>query len=168
MTGGASHCELFWDLPGWAHYLRRLGSFSRMVWFDKRGTGLSERELSTTAVEARMLDIGYVMDAVGVERAVVVGKSEGAPMSALFAATFPDRVERLVLAAGMGYGGAVPSLPALVESASTLWGTGIAMQAMWAHGITDMDLLARIERSMGTPTAMGALARITRSTHTNA
>jgi class 3 adenylate cyclase len=161
VTGGASNCELFWELPGWAHYLRRLGSFSRMVWFDKRGTGLSDRDVSTTAVEARMLDIGVVMDAVGMERAVLVGMSEGSLMSALFAATFPERVDGLVLMCGMAHGGAVPLLEALAASASELWGTGTALAMMWAHGIADDQLLGRIERSMGTPTAMARLARIT-------
>ena len=161
VTGGASNCELFWELPGWAHYLRRLGSFSRMVWFDKRGTGLSDRDVSTTAVEARMLDIGVVMDAVGMERAVLVGMSEGSLMSALFAATFPERVDGLVLMSGMTHGGAVPLLEPLAASASELWGTGTALAMMWAHGIADDQLLGRIERSMGTPTAMARLARIT-------
>ena len=90
VTGGASHLELFWDLPGWAHLIRRVGSFSRLVWFDKRGTGLSDRDGGTSSLEARMLDIGAVMDAVGLDTAVLVGMSEGAAMAALFAAAFPN------------------------------------------------------------------------------
>lgn len=161
VNGGASHIELFWELPGWAHLIRRVGSFSRLVWFDKRGTGLSDRDVGSTTLEQRMLDICAVMEAVGTERAFLVGMSEGAAMAALFAATFPERVERLALAAGLTHGDANSLNENLPELALELWGSGFALEAMWARGIADTALLARIERAMGTPTSIAALARAT-------
>lgn len=161
VSGGASHIEPFWELPGWAHLVRRVGSFSRLVWFDKRGTGLSDREVGSTTVEQRMLDICAVMDATGMDRAVLVGMSEGAAMAALFAATFPERVERLALVAGLTHGDANALNDQLPELALEMWGSGLALESMWARGVTDTALLAQIERAMGTPTSMAALARAT-------
>ncbi len=159
IPGGGSHLELFWDLPGWAHLIRRAGSFSRLVWFDKRGTGLSDRDGGASSLEVRMLDIGAVMDAAGFDTAVLVGMSEGAAMAALFAAAFPERVERLALVAGPSHAGAIPTNDQLPALALEIWGSGVALEAMWARGITDTALLARIERAMGTPTSMAAMAR---------
>ncbi len=92
----ASNLELQWQEPQQARYLQRLASFSRLVMFDKRGTGLSDRTGIAT-LEERMDDLRAVMDAVGLERAVVFGTSEGGAMSLLFAATYPQRVQALVL-----------------------------------------------------------------------
>jgi class 3 adenylate cyclase len=94
-----SHVEARWDLPGYAHYLARLSSFSRLISFDKYGTGLSDpipsRELPP--LEDWMDDVTTVMDAVGIERAAVMGAGEGSPMAELFAATYPERTSALVL-----------------------------------------------------------------------
>jgi pimeloyl-ACP methyl ester carboxylesterase len=99
VQGWISHLEYGWEDPAIAHLLRRLASFSRLILFDKRGTGLSDRvsvtELPT--LEERMDDVRAVMDAVGSERAALMGISEGGPMSALFAATYPERTSALVL-----------------------------------------------------------------------
>lgn len=161
ITGTASHIELFWEIPGWARTMRRLASFSRFVWFDKRGTGLSDRSIDASSLEARMEDIRAVLDAAGMDRAVLVGSSESAAMAVLFAATFPERVERLVVLAGWAFDpeGAERSaiLAGLMESS---WGTGVVLEALWARGVTDFDLLGRIERAMGTPTSMAAVARV--------
>lgn len=91
-----SNLELQWQEPQQARYLQRLASFSRLVMFDKRGTGLSDRSGIAT-LEERMDDLRAVMDAVGLERAVVFGTSEGGAMSLLFAATYPARVQALIL-----------------------------------------------------------------------
>ena len=97
VPGFVSHVELIWEEPAIARFLRRLASFSRLIVFDKRGQGLSDRLGRPPTLEESMDDLGAVMDAAGSERAAVFGISEGGPMSALFAATYPDRVSSLVL-----------------------------------------------------------------------
>ncbi len=99
VMGWVSHLEYFWEEPHFAAFLNRLASFSRLILFDKRGTGLSDRvplsELPT--LEQRMEDVNAVMDAVGSERAVLIGVSEGGPMCSLFAATYPEKTTALVM-----------------------------------------------------------------------
>jgi class 3 adenylate cyclase/alpha-beta hydrolase superfamily lysophospholipase len=95
--GMFSHCELFWEDPEMAHFLRSLGEFARVVQCDKRGTGMSDAIPGIPTLEDRMDDIRLVMDAVGMERAAFLGESEGGPTACLFAATYPDRVSSLVL-----------------------------------------------------------------------
>ena len=85
-----------WEWPALASFYRRLASMGRLILFDKRGTGLSDRVWGIASLEERMDDVRAVMDAAGVERAAVVGVSEGGPMCALFAATHPDRTLALV------------------------------------------------------------------------
>ena len=85
-----------WEWPALASFYRRLASMGRLILFDKRGTGLSDRVLGIASLEERMDDVRAVMDAAAVERAVVVGVSEGGPMCALFAATHPARTLALV------------------------------------------------------------------------
>jgi class 3 adenylate cyclase len=97
VPGFVSHVELVWEEPTIARFLRRLASFSRLIVFDKRGQGLSDRPGRPPSLEESMDDLGAVMDAAGSERAAVFGISEGGPMSALFAATYPARVSSLVL-----------------------------------------------------------------------
>src|SRR5215204_5532851 len=92
-----SHLEYAWEEPGYARYLRRLAAFSRLILFDKRGTGLSDRAAGIAPLEERMDDVRAVMDAAGSERAVLLGVSESAPLACLFAATFPERTAALVL-----------------------------------------------------------------------
>lgn len=99
VMGWVSHLEYFWKEPQFAAFLDRLASFSRLILFDKRGTGLSDRvplnELPT--LEQRMDDVRAVMDAVGSESAVLFGVSEGGPMCSLFAATYPERTKGIVM-----------------------------------------------------------------------
>jgi class 3 adenylate cyclase len=97
VPGWISHVEHMWEDPRIAHYLRRLASFSRLIIFDKRGTGLSDRGVAMPSLEQRMDDVRAVMDSVGSERAAVIGVSEGGVMCALFAATYPERTTALVL-----------------------------------------------------------------------
>ncbi|WP_165546323.1 alpha/beta fold hydrolase [Kribbella soli] len=97
VSGFISHLELDWADPRHAHFLHRLGSFGRLIRFDKRGTGMSDRPSGIPDVETRMHDVLAVMDAVGSRRAVLVGYSEGGPMSILGAAAHPERVAGLVL-----------------------------------------------------------------------
>ena len=95
--GFFSHLEVDWDHPASRHIIERLSSFSRLIRFDKRGTGLSDRSVGMPDFEARMDDMRAVMDAAGSERAVLFGYSEGGPMCVLFAATYPARSQALVL-----------------------------------------------------------------------
>ena len=99
VMGWTSHIELMWAEPSLARFLTRLSSFSRLILFDKRGMGLSDRVSPEhlPSLEVRMDDARAVMDAVGSERAVVFGVSEGCPMATLFAATYPERTVALVL-----------------------------------------------------------------------
>ena len=91
-----SNVEHFWDEPDFARWLRRLGSFARVLMFDKRGTGLSDRVSELPGLEERIEDLRGVMDAVGLEKAALMGLSEGGSLAALFAATYPHRCEALV------------------------------------------------------------------------
>jgi class 3 adenylate cyclase len=95
--GTMSHVELFWEDPLCAHFLEQLASFSRLILFDKRGCGLSDRVAGQPTLEQRIDDVRAVMDAVGSERAAIFGESEGGPMSMLFAATYPQRTTALIL-----------------------------------------------------------------------
>ncbi|HJR58878.1 MAG TPA: alpha/beta fold hydrolase [Vicinamibacterales bacterium] len=99
VMGWVSHLEYFWNEPSFARFLSRLASMSRLILFDKRGTGLSDavavHELPT--LEQRMDDVRAVMDAAGSEQAVLLGVSEGGPMCALFAATYPEKTEALIM-----------------------------------------------------------------------
>jgi pimeloyl-ACP methyl ester carboxylesterase len=97
VPGFVSHVELIWEEPEIARFLRRLSSFARLIVFDKRGQGLSDRPGRPSTLEESMDDLRAVLDAAGSRRAAVVGISEGGPMSALFAASCPDRVGALVL-----------------------------------------------------------------------
>jgi pimeloyl-ACP methyl ester carboxylesterase len=97
VAGFVSHLMLDWTEPRHAHFLDRLGSFSRLIRFDKRGTGMSDRPPGLPDLERRMDDVRAVLDAARSERAVLFGYSEGGPMSILFAATYPERVAGLVI-----------------------------------------------------------------------
>jgi DNA-binding winged helix-turn-helix (wHTH) protein len=99
VMGWVSHLEYFWAEPSFGHFLRKLASFSRLILFDKRGTGLSDRVPLTAlpTLEQRMDDVRAVMDATGSRRAAILGISEGGPMSALFAATYPEKTLALIM-----------------------------------------------------------------------
>jgi pimeloyl-ACP methyl ester carboxylesterase len=97
VMGWVSHLEYYWREPSFARFLRRLAGFSRLILFDKRGTGLSDPVTEMPTLEQRMDDVRAVLDAVGSKRAALLGVSEGGPMCALFAATYPNRTEALVM-----------------------------------------------------------------------
>jgi len=127
VPGWITHVELGWDDPAEAAFRRRLASFSRLILFDKRGTGLSDRVPvdQLPILEERMDDVRAVMDAVGSERAALMGISEGGAMSALFAATYPERTAALVLYGSFARAGAAllspEELDARLEALERNW-----------------------------------------------
>lgn len=126
VPGFVSHVELIWEMPPAARIIERLASFSRLIMFDKRGTGLSDPVDGSPTLEERIDDLRAVMEAAGSSQAVVVGVSEGVPMSILFAATHPEMVSALVLYGGMARSTWAPDYPwatptdALLESSAEL------------------------------------------------
>lgn len=133
VPGFFSHLEHDWENPRFARFNHALGSFSRLICFDKRGTGLSDRSVGVPHLEERIDDIRAVLDAAGSKRAFLCGTSEGGPMSLLFAATYPDRIAGLILVGA--YARAVGSVtayddPAAAERAvEETWGTGKGLEA---------------------------------------
>src|ERR1700758_3398884 len=97
VLGFVSNIELFWEMQEWVDIFTRLAAFSRLILFDKRGTGLSDRDVGIATLEERMDDVRAAMDAAGSERAALFGSSEGGAMSILFAATYPQRAQALIL-----------------------------------------------------------------------
>ena len=153
-----SHCELFWDDPPMAHFLEELGTFARVVQFDKRGTGMSDAVAGIPTLEQRMDDVRIVTEAVGIDRFVLLGESEGGPMSCLFAATYPDRVDKLILYAPLFSFSARPDfpnaiapehIPAWIESLAVQWGEGLLSEFALPSRSGDASarqLCARFER----------------------
>ncbi len=97
VPGWISNIDVLWEEPTMERFLRRLASFSRLILFDKRGTGLSDRVTDTPTLEERMDDVRAVMDAVGSKQAALLRYSEGGSMCALFAATYPKRTTGLIM-----------------------------------------------------------------------
>jgi class 3 adenylate cyclase/pimeloyl-ACP methyl ester carboxylesterase len=169
-----SHLEARWDLPGYAHYIRRLCSFSRLISFDKYGMGLSDpipsKELPL--LEDWMDDVSAVMDAVGLERAVIMGAGEASPMAELFAATYPERTEALVVANGTARISAAPGYeigapPALQERfismAEESWGRGdmaAAINPSIAGDSAALEAWGRFFRLSASPATAAAVMRM--------
>jgi class 3 adenylate cyclase/pimeloyl-ACP methyl ester carboxylesterase len=97
VQGACTHLDVYWELPAFRRYCERLGSFCRLILFDKRGMGMSDRVPGGTPLDVRMDDIRAVMDAVGSDSAAVMGESEGGPLAILFAAAHPERTRMLIL-----------------------------------------------------------------------
>jgi pimeloyl-ACP methyl ester carboxylesterase/class 3 adenylate cyclase len=167
IPGFVSNVELLWDIPKWADMFDRFSSLGRLVFFDKRGTGCSDRTLGTGSAEDRMDDARAVADAAGIEQAVVIGLSEGGPLAILFAAAFPERVRSLVLwgtfariLRGPDY--EMGQDPAVVDGFISYvrdqWGTGHALEAFVSGADDEMlKVMARYERQTASP---GAAAEI--------
>jgi class 3 adenylate cyclase/pimeloyl-ACP methyl ester carboxylesterase len=170
-----SHVELAWQVPSSVKLIERLSSFSRLIRFDKRGTGMSDRVEGVPTLETRMDDVRAVMDAAGSEKAALLGASEGGPMSALFAATYPDRCWALVLFGTYASGRPAPDYPwaasdeefrAELEEAR-VWGTSqnaraIADALAPTSSEEDRAALATLLRQSASPGAVAALDRMNR------
>lgn len=140
-------------LPGYTQILRRMARFSRVVTFDKRGQGLSDRLADVPSLEDRIDDVRAVMDAIGSRRAVLVGFSEGASMSVLFATTYPDRVSHLVLFGGLArIADLFPPSFSPAEADERLanlvkrWGSGSFLANVFASEASNPDAAARIAK----------------------
>ena len=138
IPGWVSHLDLYWEEPSVVRFFQRLASFSRLIVFDKRGIGLSDPVAvsSMPTMEERMDDVRAVLDAVGSERAAVLGQGYGSPIAMLFAATHPERTFKLVLYA--------PSAKAGLRTDNYPWGATPEQQAGWeeAHGAWGTDEFA--------------------------
>jgi class 3 adenylate cyclase len=163
--GFISHVEMNWELPYWVNIFRRLSQFSRVIVFDKRGTGLSDRVGGWPTLEERMDDIRAVMDAAGSEQAALIGISEGGPMCMMFAALYPERASALVLrgtaprfAAGRDWpwGWNAEDATARLDLAEQEWGTGTVLPN-FIQGLSDDDAAqeetGRFERFAASPGA---------------
>ena len=133
-SGADSHLEVFWEEPSVARYLSRLASFSRLIVFDKRGVGMSDHVEGVPTLEERMDDVRAVMDAAGASSAALLGMSEGGAISAMFAATYPERVTALVLlgmASRCWYSpGFDPDDPAVIAFIDEHWGDGSSIESL--------------------------------------
>ena len=170
VPGWFSNVESNWESPFMAYFFDRLSSFARVITFDKRGTGLSDPVAVTSppTLEERMDDVRAVMDAVGSERAVPVGLSEGGPMSALFAATYPDRTSALVLTGTFARVASADDYPigldadvvrGIVDVLVANWGDGLIVQFA-APSMDSEEYRKRVgeyERSSASPGMVRAL-----------
>ena len=172
IVGFVSHLDLAWETPPFSAMFRHLATCGRLILFDKRGVGLSDRGAAVPTLEDRMDDVRAVMDAVGSERAALVGLSEGGPMSLLFAATYPERVTSLVLWSTFARIGAAPDYPlGLTDEVldrtyrriDEHWGSGRTIRAVVVQDAPDDPALlqqwGRYERSAASPTTAIACLR---------
>jgi pimeloyl-ACP methyl ester carboxylesterase len=160
VPGLFSHIDFLHELPGYTAFLRRLSNFARVVTFDKRGQGLSDRIDGAPSLEERMDDLRAIMDVIGSRRAVLLGVSEGCPMSMLFAATYPERVSHLILFGGFAC--AAERMPedvwqSHVEQALKSWGTGETMRNVAPSRASNPEAVtqfAKYERLSSSPGAL--------------
>ncbi len=172
VPGWVSNVDVAWEDPDLAGFYRRLARFSRLILFDKRGTGLSDRVPELPSLEVRMDDVRAVMDAAGSERAAVCGWSEGGPMSALFAATCPERTAALIMVGSFPRAMAAPDYPfgrteaqldAFLAEIEHDWGGPVGIEARAPSRVHDAGFRrrwARYLRASASPAAAAALLRM--------
>ena len=169
--GFVSNIQHYWAAASMAHFLERLASFARVITFDKRGTGLSDRELDTPCptLEDRTDDIRAVMDAVGAKKAALFGFSEGASMAVLFAATYPERCHSLILFGPMEkFATWCPTeekFQTVMQYMDNAWGSG-GITPFVAPSLAEDEVfkewVAGYERLGASPRAAMAIARMNR------
>jgi pimeloyl-ACP methyl ester carboxylesterase len=163
VPGFVSNIEHYWEMPRVPDLLERLGSFARVVIFDKRGTGLSDPVAGPPPLEQRMDDMQAVMDAAGVERAALFGVSEGGPASVLFAATYPDRTSALVLYGStprfrtdsdISWGATDEQVELMLAETSRTWGDGALLRLFAPSAAEDPgmeEVWGRFQRASASP-----------------
>jgi class 3 adenylate cyclase len=156
--GFVSHLEQAWENPNGARFFNGLGAFSRLIRFDKRGTGLSDRGVGIPHLDERIDDIRAVLDAARSQKAFLLGISEGGPMSILFAATYPERVSGLILfgtyARTVGASAPQDDLAAAEREVREDWGTGKSLRNFLPAASRDpaaVQAAARFERLSASP-----------------
>jgi pimeloyl-ACP methyl ester carboxylesterase/DNA-binding CsgD family transcriptional regulator len=167
VQGFISNLETQWEDPGLTHLFNRLASFSRLIIFDKRGSGLSDRDTDMPDLETRMDDVRAVLDATGSRQAVLLGASEGGPMSILFAATYPQRTRALILYGAYAHFHSWVLSPEQVEAFVALarahWGDGSTLKSFCPNLVSNDRFRAwwaRFERLGTSPAGAIALARM--------
>jgi pimeloyl-ACP methyl ester carboxylesterase/DNA-binding CsgD family transcriptional regulator len=167
VQGFISNLETQWEDPGLTHLFNRLASFARLIIFDKRGSGLSDRVGDVPDLQTRMDDVRAVMDAAGSRRAVLIGASEGGPMAILFAATYPGRTRALVLYGAYAHFHSwvlgPEQVDAFVAAAATRWGDGGTLGSFCPNLVGNERFRAwwaRFERLGTSPAGAIALARM--------
>jgi pimeloyl-ACP methyl ester carboxylesterase len=167
VPGFISHIENYWDEPRWAQWLRKLGSFSRVILFDKQGTGLSDRSNKLPGMDERMDDVRAVMDAVGIEKAAIFGISEGGSLATLFAASHPDRSQALILYGAFtqftSWFPTQEALEGLFQYIDSAWGSGESLP-MFAPTMKDdlalKEWWGKFERLGASPGAAKTIMRM--------
>ncbi len=162
VPGMISHVEFAHEITGYTAFLRRLSTFARVVTFDKRGQGLSDRVSGAPALEQRMDDVRAIMDEIGSKRATLFGFSEGGPMSILFAATYPERVSKLILFGTFAVSGGFTD-PDAIERLVKVWGAGVMIKSALpsqAENPEAVALVAKFERLSTSPGALRSLMRM--------
>ena len=172
VPGWISNVEVFWEEPATSRFLTRLASFSRLILFDKRGTGLSDRVADMPSLEVRMDDVRAVMDSVGSERAALFGYSEGGAMCALFAATHPQRTSALIMNGAYARRRWAPDYPwglsdsqfyGFLDDVQREWGTAYGIEARIPSMAQDprfRQWWARNMRMSASPSAAATLQRM--------
>jgi class 3 adenylate cyclase len=172
VPGFTSQIELIWEQPNSARYLRRLASFSRLILYDPRGLGLSDRLAGVRTLEERMDDLRSVMEATGSQRAAIWAQVEAGAMSMLFATTFPDRTIALVLygafprflrADDYAYGQDSEAFERVIDFVANRWGDGTMYGSFFPHLARDQrwkQYFARLERHAATPSVAAANLRM--------
>jgi class 3 adenylate cyclase/pimeloyl-ACP methyl ester carboxylesterase len=164
IPGFISHVEFTHEMIGYTRFLRRLSSFARVVTFDKRGQGLSDRADGVAPLEQRMDDVRAVMDEIGSQRAILFGFSEGCPMSILFAATYPERVSRIILFGGFArFADYAGDIEERMRQRVKHWGAGAGINALMPSLAANPDavaLFAKFERLSASPGAVRAVMQM--------
>jgi class 3 adenylate cyclase len=164
VPGVVSHVEFLHEMAGYTACLRRLAKFARVVTFDKRGQGLSDRVSGAPSLEQRMDDVRAIMDDINSQRAALLGFSEGSAMSVMFAASYPERVSRLILFGGFACFGDLASSERL-EQMVKAWSTGAMIRGVAPSHAANPDAVAqfaKFERLSASPGAYKALLSMNR------
>lgn len=176
VQGAYTHLDVEWELPAYRRYCERLAEFTRLILFDKRGMGMSDRVPGATPLDVRMDDIRAVMDAVGSDSAAIMGESEGGPLAMLFAAAHPERTRALILQgaevrertdAEWPFGESTPDEhEAYIARIPERWGQGLGIDNIVPSLANDPALpaykawFAKVQRNAATPASWAAFAQM--------